>query len=72
MAILELTHAFEWDFLVPLHLLDFEANVKLVIHDNFANRSSVLYAAMNHSSFCPISCRWYGIGLPWLSRVTEN
>ncbi len=27
---------------------------------------------MNHSNFCPINFRWYGIGLPWSQRVTGN
>ena len=29
-------------------------------------------AATHHSSFCPISFRWYSLGLPWRWRVTEN
>ncbi len=42
-----------------------------VIHDNCSNRRA-LVPAMIHSNFCPINFRWYGSGLPWLQRVTEN
>ena len=42
-----------------------------VIHDNFSNRTAFA-PAMVHSNFCPINFRWYGSGLPWLQRVTEN
>ena len=41
------------------------------IHDNCSNRTA-LAPAMVHSNFCPINFRWYGSGLPWLQRVTEN
>ena len=42
-----------------------------MIHDNFSNRMAFA-PAMVHSNFCPINFRWYGSGLPWLQRVTEN
>ena len=64
VVILELIHAF-----LREHLLGFtnSGNRSLVSHSKFAYR-----VAMNHSSFCPISCRWQSIGLPWRSRVTGN
>jgi len=43
----------------------------MVIHNNFCG-SHGLEPATNHSNFCPINFRWYGIGLPWLQRVTGN
>ena len=43
----------------------------LVIHDNCSNRMAFVPTVL-HSNFCPINFRWYGSGLPWLQRVTEN
>ena len=43
----------------------------LVIHDNCSNRMALALTVL-HSNFCPINFRWYGSGLPWLQRVTEN
>ena len=43
----------------------------LVIHDNCSNRMAPEPTVL-HSNFCPINFRWYGSGLPWLQRVTEN
>ena len=42
-----------------------------VIHDNCSNRMALVPTVL-HSNFCPINFRWYGSGLPWLQRVTEN
>ena len=35
-------------------------------------RIATFIGATHHSSFCPISFRWYSLGLPWQWRVTEN
>ena len=43
----------------------------LAIHDNCSNRMASEPTVL-HSNFCPINFRWYGSGLPWLQRVTEN